>query len=326
MNNISYKQALKNAIAEEMSRDPNVIVIGEDIGLYGGKFGVTKGLIEEFGAARVVETPISETAFTGAAVGASFLGLRPIVDIMFGDFTTLASDPIINHAAKYHFMSGGQTTAPIVVRTTFGCGTGAAAQHSQSLESMFLNTPGLKIVAPATPYDAKGLLKSAVRDDAPVLFFEHKLLYKLTGDVPDGEYTVPIGKANVLKKGRCISLISYSYCTQLCLLAANELEKEGIDAEVIDLRSLKPLDNDTILNSCEKTRRAVIVHEAPVFGGFGGEIAAMINESGTARRMLAPVKRLGGLEIPVPFSRPLEAQILPCAGHIVEAAKALMQQ
>jgi pyruvate/2-oxoglutarate/acetoin dehydrogenase E1 component len=215
MNTISYKQALNETIAEEMRRDENIIVIGEDIGLYGGKFGVTKGLIEIFGPRRIIETPISETAFTGAAVGASLLGLRPIIDIMFGDFTTLASDPIINHAAKYYFMSGGQVKAPIVVRTTFGTGTGAAAQHSQSLESMFLNTPGLKIVAPATPYDAKGLLKSALRDDAPVLFFEHKLLYKTTGDVPDTDYTVPIGKANVLKEGRCISLISYSNATQL---------------------------------------------------------------------------------------------------------------
>ncbi len=325
MNKISYKQALNEAIAEEMRRDENVLVIGEDIGLYGGKFGVTKGLIEAFGPRRVVETPISETAFTGAAVGASFLGLRPIVDIMFGDFTTLASDPIINHAAKYHFMSGGQTKTPIVVRTTFGSGTGAAAQHSQSLESMFLNTPGLKIVAPATPYDAKGLLKTAVRDDAPVLFFEHKLLYKTVGEVPEADYTVPIGKANVLKEGRCISLISYSYATQLCLAAAELLEKEGINAEVVDLRSLKPLDNDTILSSCEKTRRALIVHEAPTFGGFGAEIAAVIHESDVARSMLAPVKRLGGPEMPVPFNKALEAQMLPRAEQIAQTCRTMMQ-
>ena len=324
MSIISYCEAIREGIAQEMLCDDNVVVIGEDIGLYGGKFGVTKGLKERFGDRRIIETPISETAFTSAAVGASLLGLRPVVEIMFGDFITLTADPIINHAAKYHFMSAGAVKCPLVLRTSFGSGTGAAAQHSQSLESMYLNTPGIKVVAPSDPYSAKGLIRSAIRDDTPVMFFEHKLLYSIEEEVPEDDYFVPIGKAEIAIEGDSISLISYSYATKLCIKAAELLKREGINAEVIDLRSLKPLDNDTIIASCEKTKRALIIHEAPVFAGFGAQIAAVINESSIASKMIKPPIRLGGLEIPVPFAGHLEKAITPNVEKIIQEVKKIM--
>lgn len=320
---ISFAQALRDAMREEMIRDENVFLMGEDIGLYGGGFGVTRGLFEEFGEKRIVETPISETAYTGAGIGASLLGLRPVIEIMFGDFVSLTVDPIINHAAKYHFMTAKQVHVPIVLRTPFGSGTGAAAQHSQSLESIYLNTPGLKVVMPSTPYDAKGLLKAAIRDDSPVLFFENKLLYRTQGEVPQEEYILPIGKADIKKEGRDITLITYSRMVQVCLNAAQILEKSGIHAEVLDLRSLRPLDIETIVASVKKTSRALIVHEAPQFGGFGGEIVSQINESEAFYYLDAPVKRLGGLEIPVPYNPVLEKEIIPTELKIVEAVQSM---
>ncbi len=320
---ISFAQALRDAMREEMVRDENVILIGEDIGLYGGGFSVTRGLFEEFGEKRIVETPISETAYTGAGIGASLLGLRPVIEIMFGDFVSLTVDPIINHAAKYHFMTAKQVHVPIVLRTPFGSGTGAAAQHSQSLESIYLNTPGLKVIMPSTPYDAKGLLKAAIRDDSPVLFFENKLLYRTQGEVPQEEYVLPIGKADIKKEGSDITLITYSRMVQVCLNAAQILEKDGIHAEVLDLRSLRPLDIETIVASVKKTSRALIVYEAPQFGGFGGEIVSQINESDAFYYLDAPVKRLGGLEIPVPYNPVLEKEIVPTETKIVEAVQSL---
>ena len=321
---ISFAQALNDAMREEMLRDENVYLLGEDIGLYGGCFGVSRGMLEDFGEARVVETPISETAFTGAAVGSALLGLRPIVEIMFGDFVSLTVDPIINHAAKYHFMTGKQATVPLVLRTPFGSGTGAAAQHSQSLESLYLNTPGLKVIMPATPYDAKGLLKAAIRDDSPVMFFENKLLYRTEGEVPEEEYVLPIGKADVKKEGKDVTIITYSRMVEVCLQASLELEKEDIFAEIIDLRTLRPLDINTIVQSIKKTSNALIVYEAPQFGGFGGEIAAQINESEAFYFLDSPVKRLGGAETPVPYNPDLEKEIVPTVSKVVGAVKALL--
>ena len=317
---ITMSEAIRDAMREEMHRDENVIFMGEDIGLYGGAFGVSRGMWEEFGAERIIETPISETAFTGAAAGMALMGLRPIVEIMFGDFVTLTADPIINHAAKYSFMSAGQLKVPMVLRTPFGSGTGAAAQHSQTLESIYLNTPGLTVISPSTPYDAKGLLKSAVRADNPVLFFENKLLYRESGEVPETEYTVPVGKADIKREGEHITLIAYSRMTGVCLKAAEELMTLGISAEVVDIRTLRPLDTQTIIESVKKTSRALIVHEAPLFGGFGGEISAAITGSEAFYYLDAPVKRLGGSEIPVPYNPVLEAGIVPDVRKVVQTA------
>lgn len=324
MSKITFAQALRDAMTEEMRQDENVFLMGEDIGLYGGCFGVTRGMLEEFGDKRIVETPISETAFTGAGVGASLMGLRPIIEIMFGDFVSLTFDPIVNHAAKYYFMTAKQVHVPLVLRTPFGSGTGAAAQHSQSLESAYLNTPGLKVIMPSTPYDAKGLLKSAIRDNSPVLFFENKLLYRTEGEVPQKEYTIPIGKADIKREGTDITLITYSRMVQVCLNAAEELAKEGIDAEVLDLRTLRPLDTELIIESVTKTSRVLIVYEAPQFGGFGGEIAAQINESEAFYYLDAPVKRLGGAEMPVPYSPALEKEIVPTVPKVVSMVKSML--
>lgn len=324
MSKITFAQALRDAMREEMRQDENVFLMGEDIGLYGGCFGVSRGMLEEFGDKRIVETPISETAFTGAGVGASLMGLRPIIEIMFGDFVSLTFDPIVNHAAKYYFMTAKQVHVPLVLRTPFGSGTGAAAQHSQSLESAYLNTPGLKVIMPSTPYDAKGLLKSAIRDNSPVMFFENKLLYRTEGEVPQEEYTIPIGKADIKREGTDITLITYSRMVQVCLNAAEELAKEGIDAEVLDLRTLRPLDTELITESVKKTSRALIVYEAPQFGGFGGEIAAQINESEAFYYLDAPVKRLGGAEMPVPYSPALEKEIVPTVSKVVNMVKSML--
>ncbi len=322
---ITYLQAINQAMSEEMRKDERVFLMGEDIGLYGGCFGVSRGMHDEFGPDRVLETPISETGFTGAAVGAAMFGMRPIVEIMFGDFMTLAADPILNHAAKYRFMTGGQVTVPMVLRTPFGSGTGAAAQHSQSLESLCLNTPGVKVVAPSCAYDAKGLLKAAIRDDNPVLFFENKLLYRTKGEVPEEDYIVELGKADVKKEGSDVTIISYSRMVPICLQAADTLEKQGIHAEVVDLRSLRPLDTETIIASAKKTSRVLIVHESPTFGGFGGEILSAIVESDAFFYLDSPIKRLAGMECPVPYNPELEKLIVPNEGSIITAVQELLQ-
>jgi len=324
--NMTYAQALRDGMREAMIEDSEVVLIGEDIGLYGGCFGVTRGMLEEFGEGRIIETPISETAFSGAAVGMALMGMRPIVEIMFGDFVTLTADPILNHAAKYRFMSGGQVSVPLVLRTPFGSGTGAAAQHSQTLESLYANTPGLVILSPSTPYDAKGLIRSAIDDDNPVMFFENKLLYRTTGEVPSEPYRLPIGKADVKREGTDISLISWSRMALECLKAADALSSEGVSCEVVDLRSLRPLDIEAICASVKKTSHALIVHESPVFGGFGGEVCAAINESEAFYYLDAPVKRLGGAETPIPYAPELERQAAPSAERIAIEAMQLLRR
>lgn len=324
MRKITYAKAINEAMSEEMRRDPDVFLFGEDVGAYGGSFGVSEGMIAEFGSERVMDTPISEAGIAGTAVGAAAMGMRPILEIMFSDFVTITMDQIVNQAAKLHFMSGGQIKVPMVLRTASGSGTGAAAQHSQSLESWFCHIPGLKVIAPSTPYDAKGLLKAAIRDDNPVIFFEHKLLYKRIGEVPEEDYMIPIGKADIKKSGKDISIITYSRMTEVSLDAARELAREGIDAEVIDLRSLKPLDTQAIIESVKKTGRALIVHEACKTGGLGGEIAALIAENAFSY-LKAPVKRLCGLDIPVPYSEELERISVPTAEAVISAAKELFK-
>jgi pyruvate/2-oxoglutarate/acetoin dehydrogenase E1 component len=323
MSEITYAQAIKDAMCEEMRRDPSVFLLGEDIGKYGGAFGVTRGMMEEFGEERVRDTPISEAAITGCAVGAAMTGMRPIVEIMFSDFITIAMDQLVNQAAKAHYQFGGQASIPMVLRTPEGSGTGAAAQHSQSVEAWILNVPGLKVVAPSTPADAKGLLKSSIRDDNPVVFLEQKLLYRKKGPVPEGEYLIPLGKADIRRPGQDLTIISYGRMVERCLEAAAELAGEGIEGEVIDLRCLRPLDIETIVASVKRTGRVLIVHEACRFGGFGGEIAATITDSEAFYHLDAPVRRLAGRDVPIPYNKQLEAGVVPTRELIARTARDL---
>ncbi|MDR2355499.1 MAG: alpha-ketoacid dehydrogenase subunit beta [Clostridiales Family XIII bacterium] len=321
MREITYAEAVREAMCEEMRRDENVFFMGEDIGVYGGAFGVSKGMLREFGAERVRETPISETAFVGAGVGAALMGMRPIVELMFSDFISVCIDQIINQAAKLHFLFGGTVKVPMVLRAAAGGGTGAAAQHSQSLESLYTNIPGLKVVVPSTARDAKGLLKSAIRDNNPVIFLEQKKLYRVKGEVPETEYIVPLGCADVKRAGEDVSVITYGRTVQQCLNAADRLAAEGVSAEVLDLRSLSPLDTDAIRESVRKTRRAVIVHEAAAFSGFGAEIAARIAADETMFRLKAPIKRVGAYYCPIPFSPVLEESVFPTPERIEAAIR-----
>lgn len=318
MAEIMYREALNRALFEEMRRDPTVFIMGENIGERGGSYKVTEGLLKEFGPERVVDTPLAEATFTGAAVGAALAGTRPIAEILFVDFTTIPMDALVNQAAKFEFMSGGQGHVPMVLRTQGGAGNGLAAQHSQSLEAIFYHIPGLKLVMPSSPYDAYGLLISAIRDDRPTIFLEHKLLYMTKGEVPDEEYEVPLGEADIKKEGDDVTLITYSYMTLKCLEAAELLEKEGISVEVLDLRTLKPLDQDTILQSVEKTGRAIVVHEACKRGGVGGDIAAMIMEE-AYDDLDGPVLRVCGKDTPIPYNLELEKVCIPTVEDIVEA-------
>jgi pyruvate dehydrogenase E1 component beta subunit len=321
MREITYAEAVREAMCEEMRRDENVFFMGEDIGAYGGAFGVSKGMLREFGAERVRETPISETAFVGAGVGAALMGMRPIVELMFSDFISVCIDQIINQAAKLRFLFGGTVSVPIVLRAAAGGGTGAAAQHSQSLESLYTNIPGLKVVAPSTARDAKGLLKSAIRDNNPVIFLEQKTLYRIKDAVPEEEYTLPLGIADIKRTGEDVSLITYGRMVQMCLGTADKLAEDGISAEVLDLRSLSPLDADAILKSVKKTRRAVIVHEAVEFSGFGAEIAARIASDEAIFSLKAPIKRVGAHCCPIPFSPALEKIVFPTPERIEAAVK-----
>jgi acetoin:2,6-dichlorophenolindophenol oxidoreductase subunit beta len=323
MTEITYAQALKDAMSEEMRRDAKVFILGEDIGKYGGAFGVTRGMLEEFGEERVRDTPISEAAITGCAVGAAMTGMRPIVEIMFSDFITIAMDQLVNQGAKARYQFGGQASVPMVLRTPEGSGTGAAAQHSQSVESWVLNVPGLKVVAPSTPADAKGLLKAAIRDDNPVVFFEQKLLYRKKGPVPEGEHVVPLGKADVKREGTDVSVITYGRMVDRCLEVAESLAKEGISAEVVDLRTLRPLDTAAIVASAKKTGRVLVVHESCQFAGFGGEIVATICDSEAFFHLDAPVRRLGGLDVPIPYNKTLEANVVPTPERIAAALREL---
>jgi acetoin:2,6-dichlorophenolindophenol oxidoreductase subunit beta len=322
MRTLNYMQAIAEALALEMRRDPLIYIAGEDVGKFGGSFGVTGPVYKEFGPTRVLDTPISETAIIGTAVGAAAAGLRPVVEILFIDFLPIAGDELYNQAAKIHYMFGGQVTCPIVIRTAVGAGIGAAAHHSQSLEALVCHIPGLKTIAPATPADAKGLLISAIRDDNPVVFLEHKMLYASKGEVPEGEYLLPIGKADVKREGADVTLVCYSAMVRQCLAAAESLAEDRISAEVLDLRTLVPLDKAAILESVAKTGRAVIVHEACQTGGFGGEIAAVVADEGFSS-LKAPVKRVCGPDTPVPFSPALEAEFIVDAAKIQAAARSL---
>jgi pyruvate dehydrogenase E1 component beta subunit len=317
MRELTYAQAINEAMSLEMRRDENVFLMGEDVGLYGGAFGVSVGMFQEFGPERVRDTPISEAAIAGAAAGAAVTGMRPIAEIMFSDFITISMDQLVNQAAKMRYMFGGKAKVPMVLRAPAGSGTGAAAQHSQSPEAWFCNAPGLKVVIPSTPADAKGLLIAAIRDDNPVLFLEQKLLYRTKGDVPEGEYIVPLSKAKVHREGKDVSLITYGRMLPMCLKAAEEIEKEqGISVEVVDPRTLVPLDKETIIASAKKTGRVLIVHESCQTGGFGGELAAVIADSDAFFYLDAPIKRYGGMDVPIPYCPELEKNVVPTLDNV----------
>jgi len=317
---LMYRDALNEALREEMARDERVFIMGEGIAERGGSYKVTVGLLDQFGGRRVMDTPISENGFTGAGVGAALTGMRPVVEILFIDFSMLVLDQLINQAAKFRFMSGNTAKVPIVIRTQGGVGNGLAAQHSQSLEAIFYHIPGLKLVMPSTPYDAKGLLKAAIRCDDPVIFIEHKLLYMNKGEVPEEEYIIPLGQADVKRTGKDITIIAWSGMVPKVLEAAEILHKEGISAEVVDPRSLVPLDKTTIVNSVKKTEHVLIVQEAVRRGGVGSDISSIIQEA-AFDYLDAPVKILGGLNIPCPFNLNLEKIIIPQVDDIIKAAK-----
>jgi acetoin:2,6-dichlorophenolindophenol oxidoreductase subunit beta len=326
MKEMTYVEAINEALTEEMARDETVFIMGEDIGrgYGGGIFTATKGLLDRFGSERVIDTPISESAIAGCAIGAALTGYRPIAEIMYSDFLTIAMDQIVNLASKMRWSMGGDIGVPIVYRAAYGAGAGAAMQHSQAFEAWFAHVPGLKVILPSTPADAKGLLKSAIRDDDPVIFLEHKFLYKrLKGLVPEEEYTIPIGKGDVKREGKDLTIITYSAMVQRALEAADVLEKHGVSVEVVDPRTLLPLDEEIILKSVEKTGRVIIVHEAPTFGGFGGEIAALLADKGFDY-LDAPIKRVGGLFCPIPYSPAMEQLYLPNLDRILEAARELI--
>ncbi|RPI84641.1 MAG: alpha-ketoacid dehydrogenase subunit beta [Chloroflexi bacterium] len=325
MPEITYLEAIRQAMWEEMKRDERVFLIGEDIGRYGGAFGVTMGMLDEFGPERIRETPISEPTIIGAAVGAALLGMRPIAEIMFMDFVLLVMDQLANQAAKMRFMFGGKATVPMVVRMPGGSGSGAAAQHSQSLESMLMHIPGLKVVIPSTPYDAKGLLLSAIRDPNPVCFVEHKLLYKTKGLVPEGEYTIPLGQADIKRSGKDITVVTASVMVQKTLRASEKLAQEGIDVEVVDVRTLRPLDIDTILQSVRKTGRLLVVHEACETGGWAGEVIARVAGSPVFDYIDAPIMRLAGKDIPIPYNRILERAAVPQEEDIEHQIRNIVQ-
>jgi len=321
MKEVTYKEALSEALIEEMDRDSSIFQIGEDIGILGGCFGVTKGHLERFGEERIIMTPISEAGIIGAATGAAMVGMRPIAEIMFIDFAAYAMDQIVNQAAKARYMSGGQVKVPIVIRTQGGAGRSMAAQHSQSLEAWFTHIPGLKVVMPSTPSDVKGLLKSAVRDDNPVIFIENKQLYNTKGMIPEEDYIIPIGKADIKREGKDVTLIATSYEVVQALKAAEILEKENIDVEVVDPRTLVPLDEETIIKSVKKTNRAVVVQEACRRGGYGSDIIRIIMDK-AFDYLDAPVKLIGSEEVPIAFNR-LEKFITPHVEDIVDAIKKL---
>ena len=322
---LSYSQAIQEAMAIALESDPNVFLMGEDIGVYGGAFQVTGDLVERFGADRVIDMPISELGGAGVAVGAAMTGMKPIFEFQFSDFATLAMEQIVNQAAKMRYMLGGDVSVPLVMRFPAGSGTGAAAQHSQSLEAWLAHVPGLKVLQPATPHDAKGLLLAAVADPDPVMIFEHKLLYKMKGDVPEGYYTVPIGKARIAREGRDVTIVATSIMVHKSLEAAVALEAEGINVEVIDLRCIRPIDHATVIASVKKTHRLICVYEAVKAFGMGAEISAMIAESDAFDYLDAPIVRLGGSDSPIPYNPDLEKAAVPQVNDIINSARALVQ-
>ena len=322
---LSYSQAIQEAMAIALESDPRVFLMGEDIGVYGGAFQVTGDLVERFGTDRVIDMPISELGGAGVAVGAAVTGMRPIFEFQFSDFATLAMEQIVNQAAKMRFMLGGEVSVPVVMRFPAGSGTGAAAQHSQSLEAWLAHVPGLKVIQPATPHDAKGMLLAAVQDPDPVMIFEHKLLYKMKGEVPAGHYTVPIGKAEVRKAGKDATIVATSIMVHKALDAAAQLMQEGIDVEVIDLRTIRPIDRETVVESVKKTTRLLCVYEAVKTLGIGAEISAMIAESEAFDYLDAPIMRLGGSESPIPYNPELEKASVPQVPDIVAGIRKLVE-
>jgi pyruvate dehydrogenase E1 component beta subunit len=325
MPEISYLEAIRQALWQEMKRDERVFLLGEDIGRYGGAFGLTHGMLDEFGEERVRETPISEAAIVATAIGAALLGMRPVAELMFMDFVLLSLDQIANQAAKMHFMFGGRATVPMVVRMPGGSGSGAASQHSQSLESMLMHIPGLIVINPSTPYDAKGLMLSAIRNPNPVCFVEHKVLYKTKGEVPEDDYTIPIGVAEIKRPGRDITVVANNIMVIKTLNVAAKLSKEGIEVEVIDPRTLLPLDTETILQSVARTGRLLVVHEACQTGGWAGEVIASVVGSPVFDYIDAPVRRLAGKDIPIPYNRVLEKAAIPQEADIEQEIRALVE-
>ena len=320
---LTYAQALNEALREEMRADPRVFLMGEDIGLHGGIFRVTKDLMAEFGPERVRDTPISESGFVGLGIGAAMAGMRPVVELLFMDFALVAADQIINQAAKLRYMSGGTLQVPLVIRAQQGGGRGNGAQHSQSFESWFAQGPGLIVVAPSTPADAKGLLKSAIRAGNPVVFIEHKLLYNTKGEVPEGEYTLPIGKAEIKRWGRDITIVSYSRTLLFALEAAEALARKGIEAEVVDLRTIAPLDMDTVIGAVKDTGRLLVVHESHQTCGLGAEIIARVYEA-LPDVLTGPARRLGARHVPIPVAEPLENYVLPQVSDIIQMAESMV--
>ncbi|WP_272878220.1 alpha-ketoacid dehydrogenase subunit beta [Agrobacterium tumefaciens] len=325
MRELSYSQAIQEAMAIAMEADERVFLMGEDIGVYGGAFQVTGDLIDRFGPDRVMDTPISELGGAGVAVGAALTGMRPIFEFQFSDFAALAMEQIVNQAAKIRYMLGGAVSVPVVMRFPAGSGTGAAAQHSQSLEAWLGHVPGLKVIQPATPHDVKGLLLAAIEDPDPVMIFEHKLLYKMKGPVPEGHYTVPIGKAAICREGRDVTIVATSIMVHKALEAAEKLAEEGIDVEVIDLRTIRPMDKDTVIASVKKTSRLVCVYEAVKTLGVGAEVSAMIAESDAFDYLDAPILRLGGAETPIPYNPELEKAAVPQVPGIVASVRDLVK-
>jgi pyruvate dehydrogenase E1 component beta subunit len=323
MAQITYREALNQALREELERDERVFIMGEEVGYFGGAFKVTDGLLAVFGEKRVRDTPISELTIVGAGIGAAMGGLKPIVELMTVNFGLLAMDQIVNNAAKIHYMFGGHAKVPMVIRAPQGAGHQLGAQHSQSLEAYFLHCPGLRVVLPATPADAKGLLKTCVRQDDPVIFLEHESLYGVKGEVPDDDYVVPLGKANVMRGGKDVTFISYSKCIYDSMAAADALENQGIDAEVIDLRSLNPLDLGTVLESVRKTGKVIVIYEGWRTGGAGAEIAAQIQEA-AFDHLDAPIERVATLDTPMPYNARLERAALPSPAQIIEVAERML--
>jgi acetoin:2,6-dichlorophenolindophenol oxidoreductase subunit beta len=322
---LTMAEAVREALSEEMRRDPTVFIMGEDVAEAGTPFKVLSGMVEEFGKSRVIDTPISEPGFTGIGVGAAMTGLRPVVDIMFGDFLTLVMDQLVNQAAKVHYMSGGAWKVPMVLRTTLGASRRSAAQHSQSLQAWLSHVPGLKVVLPSTPYDAKGLLKTAIRDDNPVIFFEDKMMFRLKGPVPVEDYTIPFGVADVKREGEDITIVATSSMVQVALGAAKLLEEIGISAEVVDPRTTWPLDEKTLIESAKKTSRAIVLDEGYERYGVTAEIASVI-ATGAFYDLDAPVKRIGAMHVPIPFSPPLEDATIPTDKSVFEAARAMCKR
>ena len=324
MKQLFYKEAVRDALREEMLRDERVFLIGLDIGRFGGTYKATQGLWEEFGGERVRDTPLSEAAIAGAAVGAAMTGLRPVAEIMYNDFLTIAMDQVANQAAKLRYMSGGQALIPVVFRTQEGAGRSSAAQHAQSLEAWVAHIPGLKVALPSTPYDAKGLLKTAIRDDTPVVFFEHKLLYNTKGEVPEEEYLIPFGQAKVCREGTGVTIVALSRMVSRALEAAETLAAEGVSVEVVDPRTVVPLDIDTILESVKKTGQLIVTHEGYTRCGIGAEIATQVMEKGLYY-LEKPVRRVCGLNVPVPFAPVLENRVIPSTPALIQAVKEMVQ-